>query len=172
MCIWTACLAAAVLPAKLPLPSPVLTPAAAAAFFLLLLQDLEYLISKAVNTKNADYAVVTGVQIHNWASDLDDPRIPSMEFVAPARAYVVVNGEKIDLDLQQVRGSGCLAGWLALALAASYCYCSSAWCLGDAMAVHAAKELQCLAGACCGNWLCKQLPSLIALASRLFPSCP
>jgi len=64
--------------------------------------DLEYLISKAVNPKNADYAVVTGVQIHNWASDLDDVRIPSMEFVAPARAYVVVNGEKIDLDLQQV----------------------------------------------------------------------
>lgn len=64
--------------------------------------DLEYLISKAVNPKNADYAVVTGVQIHNWASDLEDERIPSMEFVAPARAYVVVNGEKIDLDLQQV----------------------------------------------------------------------
>jgi hypothetical protein len=64
--------------------------------------DLEYLISKAVDTKKADYAVVTGVQIHNWASDLEDVRIPSMEFVAPARAYVVVNGEKIDIDLQQV----------------------------------------------------------------------
>jgi hypothetical protein len=55
-----------------------------------------------VNPKKADYAVITGVQIHNWASDLEDERIPSMEFVAPARAYVVVNGEKIDLDLQQV----------------------------------------------------------------------
>lgn len=66
------------------------------------LQDLEYLISKAVNPKQADYAVVTGVQVHNWASNLEDVRIPSMEFVAPARAYVVVNGEKIDLDLQQV----------------------------------------------------------------------
>jgi len=64
--------------------------------------DLEYLISKAVNPKTADYAVVTGVQIHNWASDLDDERIPSMEFIAPARAYVVVNGEKIEVDLQQV----------------------------------------------------------------------
>jgi hypothetical protein len=79
-------------------------------------QDLEYLISKAVNPKNADYAVVTGVQIHNWASDLDDVRIPSMEFVAPARAYVVVNGEKIDLDLQQVRCADVImlmlsAGW-------------------------------------------------------------
>lgn len=65
-------------------------------------QDLEYLISKAVDPKKADYAVVTGVQIHNWASDLENKRVPSMEFVAPARAYVVVNGEKIDLDLQQV----------------------------------------------------------------------
>jgi Ni,Fe-hydrogenase III small subunit len=74
-------------------------PPAASAFHP---QDLEYLISKAVNPKSADYAVVTGVQIHNWASDLDDARIPSMEFVAPARAYVVINGEKIDLDLQQV----------------------------------------------------------------------
>ena len=55
-----------------------------------------------MDPKKADYAVVTGVQIHNWASDLEDERIPSMEFVAPARAYVVVNGEKIDLDLQQV----------------------------------------------------------------------
>jgi hypothetical protein len=45
---------------------------------------------------------VTGVQIHNWAHDLEDERVPSMEFVAPARAYVVVNGEKIDIDLQQV----------------------------------------------------------------------
>jgi hypothetical protein len=55
-----------------------------------------------VNPKQADYAVVTGVQIHNWASDLDDTKIPSMEFIAPARAYVVVNQEKIDIDLQQV----------------------------------------------------------------------
>ena len=64
--------------------------------------DLEYLISKAVNPKKADYAVVTGVQIHNWAADLEDDRVPSMEFVAPARAYVVTNGEKVDIDLQQV----------------------------------------------------------------------
>jgi len=37
-----------------------------------------------------------------FGEDLEDVRIPSMEFVAPARAYVVVNGEKIDIDLQQV----------------------------------------------------------------------
>jgi hypothetical protein len=83
-------------------------------------QDLEYLISKAVNPKNADYAVVTGVQIHNWASDLDDARIPSMEFVAPARAYVVINGEKIDLDLQQVRCADAYAAVMLLMLSAGW----------------------------------------------------
>lgn len=69
---------------------------------MFILQDLEYLISKAVDTSKADYAVITGVQVHNWAYDLEDERVPSMEFVAPARAYVVTNGEKVDLDLQQV----------------------------------------------------------------------
>lgn len=29
------------------------------------MQDLEYLISKAVDITKADYAVITGVQIHN-----------------------------------------------------------------------------------------------------------
>jgi Limiting CO2-inducible proteins B/C beta carbonyic anhydrases len=28
--------------------------------------DLEFLISKTVDPQKADYAVVTGVQIHNW----------------------------------------------------------------------------------------------------------
>jgi hypothetical protein len=108
--------------------------------------DLEYLISKAVDTNKADYAVITGarpgclllgscppaccwlarcsplpapacshpilpappphcttgVQIHNWAYDLDDKSIPSIEFVAPAKSFVVVNGEKHYLDLLKV----------------------------------------------------------------------
>jgi hypothetical protein len=63
--------------------------------------DLEYLIGKTVDTSKADYAVVTGIQIHNWASDLTKG-LPSMEFVAPSKAYVVVNGNKVDLDLSKV----------------------------------------------------------------------
>ncbi|GAX83978.1 hypothetical protein CEUSTIGMA_g11403.t1 [Chlamydomonas eustigma] len=63
--------------------------------------DLEYLIGKAVDTSKADYAVITGVQIHNWASDLTKG-LPSLEFVAPTKAYVVVNGTKVDLDLSKV----------------------------------------------------------------------
>jgi hypothetical protein len=66
------------------------------------LQDLEKLISKAVDTSKADYAVVTGVQIHNWARNLDDPNSYSMEFVAPSTVYAVVNGVATHLDLSQI----------------------------------------------------------------------
>ncbi len=60
--------------------------------------DLEYLISKTVDPAKADYAVITGVQIHNWSTDFEDDS-PNMEFVAPTSAYVVVNGQKTHIDL-------------------------------------------------------------------------
>jgi len=63
--------------------------------------DLEYMIEKAVDPKKADYAVITGVQIHNWATDLDS-KVPSLEFVAPTKVYVVINGVKMNLDLSRV----------------------------------------------------------------------
>lgn len=55
-----------------------------------------------MDTSKADYAVVTGVQIHNWALNLDDPNSYSMEFVAPASVYAVVNGVATHLDLGQI----------------------------------------------------------------------
>uniref|UniRef100_A0A7S2VV11 Limiting CO2-inducible protein B/C beta carbonyic anhydrase domain-containing protein n=1 Tax=Chlamydomonas chlamydogama TaxID=225041 RepID=A0A7S2VV11_9CHLO len=64
--------------------------------------DLEYLIEKAVDLNKADYAVVTGVQIHNWATSLEADGTPSLEFVAPTKVFVVVNGVKIHLDLTKV----------------------------------------------------------------------
>ncbi len=66
--------------------------------------DLEYLIEKAVDPATADYAVITGVQIHNWGKELSDNGDASIEFVAPAKAYTVVNGLKTYIDLPQVRG--------------------------------------------------------------------
>nr|AXF41559.1 LCI520 protein [Chlorella sp. ArM0029B] len=60
--------------------------------------DLEYLISKTVDTSKADYAVITGVQVHNWANDFEDDS-PNMEFVAPTSAYVVVDGVKTHIEL-------------------------------------------------------------------------
>jgi hypothetical protein len=61
--------------------------------------DLEYLIGKTVDPKKADYAVVTGVQIHNYSSKYEDDTIPNLEFVAPTTVYSVVGGTKTYLDL-------------------------------------------------------------------------
>ena len=102
--------------------------------------DLEFLISQAVDTSKADYAgegwtavprvaevdlpgapassarpcrfrttsplppcpaVITGVQIHNWANDFEDDS-PNLEFVAPTAAYVVVSGVKTHVELNAV----------------------------------------------------------------------
>ncbi|PRW45249.1 low-CO2 inducible [Chlorella sorokiniana] len=63
--------------------------------------DLEYLISQTVDPSKADYAVVTGVQIHNWGAKFDD-NSPNLEYVAPTSVYVVVNGEKTYLDLHSM----------------------------------------------------------------------
>jgi hypothetical protein len=66
--------------------------------------DLEFLIEKAVDPVKADYAVFTGVQIHNWASDLNNSAgvVPSLEFVSAGKSYVVINGQKTYLDIAQV----------------------------------------------------------------------
>jgi len=63
--------------------------------------DLEFLISKAVNPEVADYAIITGVQIHNWSDKFDDDE-PNLEFVAPSKVSVVIDGERTDLDLSQM----------------------------------------------------------------------
>eukprot|EP00873_Tetraselmis_striata_P012561 jgi/Tetstr1/432825/TSEL_022176.t1 len=61
-------------------------------------QDLEALIAASVDPAKADYAVVTGVQIHNWARDYADEE-PNLEFVQPCAAYAVVDGRRVELDL-------------------------------------------------------------------------
>ncbi|GFH30859.1 LCIB_C_CA domain-containing protein, partial [Haematococcus lacustris] len=59
--------------------------------------------NKAVDFKKANIAVVTGVQIHNWATELDARSgVPSLEFVAPAKVFVVVDGRKTFIDLSRV----------------------------------------------------------------------
>lgn len=63
--------------------------------------DLEYLIKHSVDSSKADYAVVTGVQIHNWGPDFDDAS-PNLEFVAPCSTYVVVDGKRTHLNLQSI----------------------------------------------------------------------
>ena len=63
--------------------------------------DLEYLIQRTVNSRRADYAVVTGVQIHSWGTMYGDAT-PNLEFVCPSTIYAVVAGEKTYLDLAKV----------------------------------------------------------------------
>jgi len=65
--------------------------------------DLEGLISNAVDTTKADYAVFSGIQVHNWASNFDSDE-PNLEFISPCQSYVVVNGQKQELDINSVSG--------------------------------------------------------------------
>ena len=62
-------------------------------------RDLEGLIAKAVSTDKADYAVITGCQVHSWPKD---PSSPAIEYVMPTSGYVVMNGVKSNIDLAKV----------------------------------------------------------------------
>jgi hypothetical protein len=66
----------------------------------LITRDLEGLIDKAVSKDKADYAIITGCQIHSWPNPKTNA--PVLEYVMPTSAYVVINGEKIVLDLSGV----------------------------------------------------------------------
>lgn len=65
--------------------------------------DLEELIAEAVNPAKADYAIITGVQIHNWADDYDNEE-PNFEFIAPTKVCVVIDGKRTDIDLEKIPG--------------------------------------------------------------------
>ncbi|KAF5842133.1 Bestrophin, RFP-TM, chloride channel-domain-containing protein [Dunaliella salina] len=64
--------------------------------------DLKHLISKAVDPSKANYVVFTGVQIHNWATDLTDGKTPSLEFVSVGDCYSVIDGKQEKLDINAV----------------------------------------------------------------------
>ena len=63
--------------------------------------DLEYLIKHSVDTRRADYAVVTGVQVHSWGT-LYSGDEPHLEYIAPSTVYTVVNGQRTYLDLAAI----------------------------------------------------------------------
>lgn len=63
--------------------------------------DLEKLIGKAVDVSKADYAVITGIQVHSWATAYEDDE-PNLEYIQPCSAYVVINGRKTALNLKAV----------------------------------------------------------------------
>ena len=52
--------------------------------------DLEHALAKVVDTSKSDYAVITGIQIHG----------PDGNYIWPAESYAVVNGTKIQLNVE------------------------------------------------------------------------
>ncbi|EIE22504.1 hypothetical protein COCSUDRAFT_16853 [Coccomyxa subellipsoidea C-169] len=65
--------------------------------------DMEYLIKHTVDPRKADYAVISGIQIHSWGEQFDDAA-PNLEYIAPCSVYCVVAGERTYLDLFTIPG--------------------------------------------------------------------
>lgn len=61
-------------------------------------QDFTELIRAAVDPNKADFAIITGVQIHNYGHTLDEWH-PNMEYICPTSMKVVVNGRGVDINL-------------------------------------------------------------------------
>ena len=61
-------------------------------------QDMEALVRASVDPGKADFAVVTGVQIHSYGHTLDEWH-PNMEYICPTRMTIVVNGQRTDVNL-------------------------------------------------------------------------
>lgn len=76
--------------------------------------DLEALIRETVDISTADYAVVTGVQVHSWPEPGSGE--PLLEFVAPRIAYAVCGGVRKDLNLQVRTDSALPSGQASAAL--------------------------------------------------------
>ena len=120
--------------------------------------------------------------MHNWSSDLENPDIPSIEFVAPSKAFVVTNGEKHYVDLHKVPA---LAPRQLQALAAgsssgsSDATTDSAYTSGDAgsmlVEIPHAYLMKRLGGAIAdrwgarAGWLLLLLPLLLLCAVRILP---
>uniref|UniRef100_A0A061SLV5 Low-co2 inducible protein n=1 Tax=Tetraselmis sp. GSL018 TaxID=582737 RepID=A0A061SLV5_9CHLO len=60
--------------------------------------ELEGLIQQAVDPSEADYAIVTGIQVHSTGLEFDNDE-PNLEYVTPSTVSVVVKGERVNLDL-------------------------------------------------------------------------
>lgn len=63
--------------------------------------DLETLIDATVDKKKADYAVLTGVQIHYWS---DPEKYYKNEYIWPRKSYAIIDGRRIDVDITNTKG--------------------------------------------------------------------
>ncbi|CAI5963120.1 unnamed protein product [Closterium sp. NIES-65] len=74
-------------------------------------EDLEKLISLTVNPATADYAVITGVQIHSGDQIPGQPfRIErTCDYIAPDKMYAVVRGQKYEFTVETPKSQGVAA---------------------------------------------------------------
>lgn len=54
-----------------------------------IVEDLEHVIEKTVDLKKADYAVISGIQVHG----------PEENYIVPYESYVVIEGERKKLEI-------------------------------------------------------------------------
>lgn len=54
-----------------------------------IIEDLETIIEKVVDPKKADYALISGIQVHG----------PEENYIVPDKSYVIVDGEKRKLEI-------------------------------------------------------------------------
>ena len=59
---------------------------------------MEELVRASVDPSKADFAIVTGVQIHSYGHTLDEWH-PNMEYICPTSMTIVTNGKRTDVDL-------------------------------------------------------------------------
>lgn len=62
--------------------------------------DLEALIKETVDPNVSDYAVVTGIHVHNWGNE--GTGAPTLEWIAPANMYIVNDGKRTTINLEAV----------------------------------------------------------------------
>eukprot|EP00740_Mantoniella_antarctica_P011715 CAMPEP_0181368202 /NCGR_PEP_ID=MMETSP1106-20121128/11929_1 /TAXON_ID=81844 /ORGANISM="Mantoniella antarctica, Strain SL-175" /LENGTH=483 /DNA_ID=CAMNT_0023484237 /DNA_START=135 /DNA_END=1587 /DNA_ORIENTATION=- len=61
-------------------------------------KDFTELVRAAVDPAKADFAIITGVQIHSYGHTLDEWH-PNMEYICPTSMTVVVNGKATNINL-------------------------------------------------------------------------
>ena len=64
--------------------------------------DIADLIEKTVDPEKADYAVITGIQIHSTRVANSKVWHPHLEFIAPTSMYIVNNGIKHTMDIMGI----------------------------------------------------------------------
>lgn len=64
--------------------------------------DLEDLISKTIDPEKADYGLICGIHVHSWPEQGVNSGEPLLEFAWVSTQYVVVNGQRRELQMESI----------------------------------------------------------------------